>query len=1139
MVAALLPVLSEDEPKPHVSKNSKRPELTDSMLSTKSRALSIIGFLSEGELGKSLAPFFSEISFLFQLPHLEKAKVSFSSHGLGFDSEGTASPTNGISSEDDAQKDMQKKQYVLHRQLDGMIALVSHEDASVRQVVLQHLIAVIRQSRAIFYSLIENEPGTSASRFVTVAKAQTSRGIITELIECLLSRCAVESNQIHKLLLASCLGEIGAIAEYRLNDTVLSHGSEDYSGNDSHLWRLKKPPWKVQPNIYGLQLVTSELVWALRAAPSSSDQHKIGYAIQQLLVLLQGVASKDHSMDKRLSDELANAGVLEIVLPFWQSEFHEQSDSNAQKQPPFFSTSFSYLSWISNWSRHMVTRSQKSQNHAWNAIFFACRTAFRTQSSNVAEFLLPLLVLDRLCYGDPVDHETVVREIIDVLTLNEDKGRMRSGDLQMAVSAVFTVVETFQYWLEQDIEERYSGGSKMESTNGVLTWPPQQSTMRIEDILRKIPYKLQASAAARVGMNARSLRLFEMASRFTVAESVFGSSRNPTVSGHQGLGCESRAAGVCPDDCYEPMKGVLLSLDDHETLTALTASKPRTHLRTNVTDIIRERVASHDWNGALHEHERALQTEDDSCVKSLHQRGILQCLLELGQYESVLNQIQGLAFSLQGSASSSLGPYAVQAAWRLGKWEELSEIVRDLTFENEVDLDGNYNLSLGKALVAIHNKQSSLASRHLRDARYSVTELLAVASRDSYRRSYEQIVRLRSLQEVEDFLQSHLDDGTCSNNISSTLRQDWNWSLEVAAPESALSLINVRLALSRLALDSATEGRLFLSVGKRARNRGTYNVAADAFARADEAFRSCTSIVGITDISALRLERAKLKHKTGESSEALRLLDLGDIAKLSLMEKNETLAEVSRRVASVIGFGKHKVDENDAVQVFVRSALKSLKWTIASGLKGGNEILCGFRFIHCIAPEWEKAQFHYAKYAEEVMRSRASLLQRRASKHSFSGYDDGSMNETISLDKTCQKFLVLAVSHYAEALKLDLKHLYQALPRLLSLWFQFTFVTEDLPQNQEPANTQAPTEDQKRTMKKSRNEAQTSLNEFMAKSFKSIPAQAFYSAIAQLVSRITHPNQDTRNIVREMLRRVLTKFPEQTMWHLAWLGKFS
>lgn len=57
----------------------------------------------------------------------------------------------------------------------------------------------------------------------------------------------------------------------------------------------------------------------------------------------------------------------------------------------------------------------------------------------------------------------------------------------------------------------------------------------------------------------------------------------------------------------------------------------------------------------------------------------------------------------------------------------------------------------------------------------------------------------------------------------------------------------------------------------------------------------------------------------------------------------------------------------------------------------------------------------------------------------------------------------------------------------------------------------------------------------MASNFKKIPAQAFYTAMPQLISRVIHDDQETALVVRGILKRVLIKFPAEAMWALGWL----
>jgi hypothetical protein len=47
----------------------------------------------------------------------------------------------------------------------------------------------------------------------------------------------------------------------------------------------------------------------------------------------------------------------------------------------------------------------------------------------------------------------------------------------------------------------------------------------------------------------------------------------------------------------------------------------------------------------------------------------------------------------------------------------------------------------------------------------------------------------------------------------------------------------------------------------------------------------------------------------------------------------------------------------------------------------------------------------------------------------------------------------------------------------------------------------------------------------MAKKIQTDPAQAFYTAMAQLISRVIHDDKETALVVRGILRRVLTKVP--------------
>ena len=169
----------------------------------------------------------------------------------------------------------------------------------------------------------------------------------------------------------------------------------------------------------------------------------------------------------------------------------------------------------------------------------------------------------------------------------------------------------------------------------------------------------------------------------------------------------------------------------------------------------------------------------------------------------------------------------------------------------------------------------------------------------------------------------------------------------------------------------------------------------------------------------------------------------------------------------------------------------------------------------------------------------------------------GESNEEVTRfnapyrDRTCQKFILLAMENYTECLSLDTKHLYQALPRLLSLWFDFVSVSV-------PANAAQTCRKEKigtsawqrvdarlgavdltlcfhRSYTASLVDAQGEAQALMASNLKKIHPSAFYTALPQLISHLFSEDSDTIMVVKKILGRVLYKFPEQAMWHFAWL----
>lgn len=84
------------------------------------------------------------------------------------------------------------------------------------------------------------------------------------------------------------------------------------------------------------------------------------------------------------------------------------------------------------------------------------------------------------------------------------------------------------------------------------------------------------------------------------------------------------------------------------------------------------------------------------------------------------------------------------------------------------------------------------------------------------------------------------------------------------------------------------------------------------------------------------------------------------------------------------------------------------------------------------------AHFHFAKYLDSLLESRISALCELKSRQGTE--NDANRIAAIYEDEPCQKYLRDSVSHYGISLQLGQKHVYQALPRLIAMWLEFTSV---------------------------------------------------------------------------------------------------
>ncbi|KAF2302159.1 hypothetical protein GH714_033131 [Hevea brasiliensis] len=110
---------------------------------------------------------------------------------------------------------------------------------------------------------------------------------------------------------------------------------------------------------------------------------------------------------------------------------------------------------------------------------------------------------------------------------------------------------------------------------------------------------------------------------------------------------------------------------------------------------------------------------------------------------------------------------------------------------------------------------------------------------------------------------------------------------------------------------------------------------------------------------------------------------------------------------------------------------------------------------------------------------------------------------------------------YAKGLHKGHKNLFQALPRLLTLWFDFGSIYQRC--------SSSSGEDLKKVHEK--------VMSIMRGCLKDLPTYQWLTVLPQLVSRVCHQNEEIVKLVKRIITCVLRQYPQQALWIMAAVSK--
>ncbi|MED6179823.1 hypothetical protein PIB30_004467 [Stylosanthes scabra] len=639
------------------------------------------------------------------------------------------------------------------------------------------------------------------------------------------------------------------------------------------------------------------------------------------------------------------------------------------------------------------------------SIFNACRGIVR-HDMQTAIYLLPYLVLNAVCHGTQEARHSITEEILSVLdaAASENSGApvhgYSGGQSEVCIQAVFTLLDNLGQWVD-DVEQglalslsNSSVSKQQKSKDPTSNSSTDQDQLLVQckyvsELLSAIPKVTLASASFRCQAHARSLMYFE--SYVREKSGAF----NPAAE----------TSGIFQDEDVSHLMEIYSCLDEPDGLSGLSCLRKSLRLQDQL--LINKKAGN--WADVLTSCEQALQMEPTSVQRH---SDVLNCLLNMCHLQAM-------------------------AAWRLGRWDLMNEYLSGADEEGLVcsssESNASFDLDVAKILQAMMKRDHFSVAEKIALSKQSLIAPLAAAGMDSYMRAYPFVVKLHFLRELEDFHSLLGDDSFLEKSFhlgdSDFSRLVDNWDNRLRFTQSSLWAREPLLALRRLVFGAsglgAQVGNCWLQYSKLCRLAGHYETANRAILEA----QAC----GAPNV---HMENAKLLWSTRRSDGAIAVLQQSllnmpvEVLGSAAISSITSLSLVPLNPAPIVCESQAPNEIRD----ITKTLLLYSRWTHYTGQKQKEEVISLYTRVRELQPKWEKGYFYIAKYCDEVL---GDARKRQEENSDHGPRRVSSTAATVSGEMSWWSYLPDVLLFYAKGLHRGHKNLFQALPRLLTLWFDF------------------------------------------------------------------------------------------------------
>ncbi|KAG0147580.1 hypothetical protein CROQUDRAFT_76465 [Cronartium quercuum f. sp. fusiforme G11] len=874
-------------------------------------------------------------------------------------------------------------------------------------------------------------------------------------------------------LIFECLGIIGAIDPDRFEMPDDTPGFMSACDFSDYEDSIK----------FATHLIQDELTGAYTSASDTKHQNFLAYAIQELLRFcgfttdLTEVSSKKFvSPEVRKRWKSIPQDIIDVISPLLTAKYKFQfTNANALDVPIYRHTSL-YNTWLQQWYIRLIPL---IKNDNAEKVFTPLLGAVRNGALVLAQNVLPHLVLHMLVSEDVAEVENIH---IEILTVLEDQVNCQSAftpeGRQLVAETVFGLMDHFNRWLRDRHRRKPSDIGPKRTESGETR---DAAAIRMQSFVSRISSELMATAALYCKDHARALLNFEQ--RIWKLEESTGTT---ALHGHPPNAIRDTSTEEQLRQYYESVHQIYSEIDEPDGMEGISTRIPA----PSILHQIREHESTGRWTSAQSCWEVELQRQPDELRSHI---GLLRCLKNLGHYDSLRTHIIGV---LQNHPTweGDLAPFTVESSLVSNDWKGLTRAV-------QIGSPDSPEIIFGKVIETILTCDQATIDRTMEEARIKLgNQILGSNRNDVYRRVYDSVVYLHILHEVP------LIDGVCRRIHSfdallptedrlfsgGTLMRTLESRIDAISPafRHREQILRLRRAAFQLRYrGSPAVGQLWVQTAKIARKAKHLQTSYSAVLQASE-LKTPTAF----------LQRAKL-------------LKLEDQPHKAIAELDANLNQCTPKDASVGNLS------DISTRDYAKASLQRVRWMNEVDRYSVNVIVGNFEKLTIENSDWSSPYYYFGRFYDE----KATELINKATR------------TATAMSPLAPDYMYHCCRNFVRSLTYGTKFIYQALPRMLTLYFS-------LGEHEDIVRVLKSAERKKRgveirhedyTQALEAHELGTAflkLDRAMNSAVRKLPVFEWLTVLPQVVSRVMHKSTHVQALVHKILTHVLRSYPDQALW---------